>query len=401
MSIARSVVQAPRKINTTSRLLPLRASKLSVVCGLTTKDTLPRKAFFGELQAVRPAARTSVVAAAAASDKPKDPLEKAAAAVFGEKLAPKAVTLGFILLWYALNIGFNLQNKWLYKYFPFPWAVSTVHVLVGTVYCGVAYLLGAKKASFERPITGDEAKKIFLPATMHALGHIAANVSFAAVAISLTHTVKTLEPAFNVVFKQLLLGQATPLPVAATLVPIMVGVAMASASELSFNWLGFLSAMASNVTFGLRAILGKGAMSFLGSTGVYAYTTLISLFICAPLTLIVEGPQLKAGIDAAIASLGLQQFLVSLTSVGLLYHLYNQFAFNTLERVDPVAHGVCNVVKRVAIIATSVVFFGNVMSTQTKIGTAIAIFGTWLYTEASEKAKHKKSAPPATGGAAA
>ena len=40
-------------------------------------------------------------------------------------------------------------------------------------------------------------------------------------------------------------------------------------------------------------------------------------------------------------------------SVGLLYHLYNQFAFNTLARISPVSHGVCNVVKRVAIIATS------------------------------------------------
>lgn len=39
--------------------------------------------------------------------------------------------------------------------------------------------------------------------------------------------------------------------------------------------------------------------------------------------------------------------------MGLLYHLYNQFAFNTLARVSPVSHGVCNVVKRVAIIATS------------------------------------------------
>lgn len=37
---------------------------------------------------------------------------------------------------------------------------------------------------------------------MHAIGHIAANISFAAVAISLTHTVKTLEPAFNVLLSR-------------------------------------------------------------------------------------------------------------------------------------------------------------------------------------------------------
>ncbi len=57
---------------------------------------------------------------------------------------------------------------------------------------------------------------------MHAIGHVAANISFAAVAISLTHTVKTLEPAFNVVLSKVILGEATPLPVLLSLVPIMV-----------------------------------------------------------------------------------------------------------------------------------------------------------------------------------
>ena len=38
---------------------------------------------------------------------------------------------------------------------------------------------------------------------------------------------------------------------------LQVGVAMASAAELSFNWTGFISAMISNLTFGFRAVLGK------------------------------------------------------------------------------------------------------------------------------------------------
>ena len=51
---------------------------------------------------------------------------------------------------YALNIGFNLQNKTIFNYFPFPWTVSAVHVVVGLVYCTIAYLLGQKKMSFGR-----------------------------------------------------------------------------------------------------------------------------------------------------------------------------------------------------------------------------------------------------------
>ena len=39
----------------------------------------------------------------------------------------------------------------------------------------------------------------------------------------------------------------------------------------------------------------------LGSTGIYAWTTLISCFICIPGALYFEGPTLKAGVDAAIS----------------------------------------------------------------------------------------------------
>lgn len=53
--------------------------------------------------------------------------------------------------------------------------------------------------------------------------------------------------------------------------------------------------------------------------------------------------------------------------------------------MTPVSHGVCNVVKRVCIIGASVLFFGNKLTDQTKLGTAIALIGTYLYTEASKK----------------
>lgn len=161
---------------------------------------------------------------------------------------------------------------------------------------------------------------------MHAIGHIAANLSFAAVAISLTHTVKTLEPVFNVVMSWAVLREATPVSVTFTLLPIMFGVSLASASELTFNWLGFTSAMASNLTFSLRAVWSKVAMGTakdLGGTAIYAYTTLISVFICVPFALLFEGRTLLAGVDKAIALKGATTFYGQLLAVGLLYHLYN------------------------------------------------------------------------------
>jgi Triose-phosphate Transporter family len=51
---------------------------------------------------------------------------------------------------YLLNVGFNLQNKTIFNYFPFPWTVSAVHVVVGLAYLVVTYFVGAKDQSFGR-----------------------------------------------------------------------------------------------------------------------------------------------------------------------------------------------------------------------------------------------------------
>ena len=65
-----------------------------------------------------------------------------------------------------------------------------------------------------------------------------------------------------------------------------------------------------------------GDIKNLSSTAIYAWTTLISVLICVPGALIFEGPKLQAGIDVALQKE--PKFYLSLLSVGLLYHLYNQ-----------------------------------------------------------------------------
>lgn len=62
----------------------------------------------------------------------------------------------------------------------------------------------------------------------------------------------------------------------------------------------------------------------LDSTALYAYTTLISFFICAPFVMVFEWGTLAQGAADAIAKVGAQKFWTDLAMVGLLYHLYNQ-----------------------------------------------------------------------------
>ncbi|KAJ0431156.1 Triose phosphate/phosphate translocator [Helianthus annuus] len=88
---------------------------------------------------------------------------------------------------------------------------------------------------------------------------------------------------------------------------------------------------------------------------------------------------MQYGFKDAIAKVGIIKFVSDLFWIGMFYHLYNQIATNTLERVAPLTHAVGNVLKRVFVIGFSIIVFGNKISTQTGIGTAIAIAGVAIY----------------------
>lgn len=102
-------------------------------------------------------------------------------------------------------------------------------------------------------------------AAVHTLGNALTNISLGAVAVSFTHTIKALEPFFSVLLSAMFLGESPTLPVVLSLFPIIGGVALASTSELSFTWVGFLAAMGSNLTFQSRNVLSK---KFMGKGGL-------------------------------------------------------------------------------------------------------------------------------------
>ena len=78
-------------------------------------------------------------------------------------------------------------------------------------------------------------------AVAHTIGHVAATVSMSKVAVSFTHIIKSGEPAFSVLVSRFLLGEAFPMPVYLSLVPIIGGCALAAVTELNFNMIGMIT----------------------------------------------------------------------------------------------------------------------------------------------------------------
>ena len=87
-----------------------------------------------------------------------------------------------------------------------------------------------------------------------------------------------------------------PWQVGASLLPIIGGVGLASASELSFNWVCFGAAMGSSLGSASRAVYSRKVMSGgsngknMDSANVYAVLTVMATFMLIPICLAIAGP---------------------------------------------------------------------------------------------------------------
>ncbi|KAL7398219.1 hypothetical protein ABVT39_006293 [Epinephelus coioides] len=86
-------------------------------------------------------------------------------------------------------------------------------------------------------------------------------VSLKNVAVSFAETVKSSAPIFTVIMSRLILGEYTGLWVNMSLFPVMAGLALCTATEISFNMLGFSAALSTNIMDCLQNVFSKKLLS--------------------------------------------------------------------------------------------------------------------------------------------
>merc|ERR1711972_1213457 len=291
-------------------------------------------------------------------------------------------------LWYIFNIGYNIYNKKALIAYPYPWACALWQMAFGWLIFVPLWLLRVRKVP---QLTVKEAMTLSPSALGHLATHVGAVVAFFAGAVSFGHIVKASEPVVSSVLNFVFMGEVMKWPVYAALLPIIGGVGLASASELSFNWLCFGAAMGSNLGSASRAVYSKKIMAGgnigknMDSANVYAVLTIMATFMLIPIALLIEGPSgMLKGFKAAHATGG-TSFLLHMLYSGFFYYMYNEVAFKALGQLDPVTHAVSNTMKRVVIIITAIIVFGTPVTPLGVAGSSIAIGGTLLYSLAKNK----------------
>lgn len=225
-------------------------------------------------------------------------------------------------------------------------------------------------------------------------------VSLRCVAASFTETVKASSPLFTVIATFILTRERTPATVLMTLLPVTGGLMVASGTELSFTWIGFLAAVGANLVECVQYVFCKELLKPVGAHGVPRYTSFQLQYTSAVAAFLVQLPffmlaflqdtRLQFPSDAV--TLGL------LVVNGLIYYVQSLLAFEVMSHLTPVTVSVLNTTKRAMIIVLSAMWFGNPVRLSTWFGTAATVAGAGWYSQTNVQLSSAKGEDIAVSG---
>ncbi|XP_058408657.1 solute carrier family 35 member E2B isoform X4 [Diceros bicornis minor] len=211
-------------------------------------------------------------------------------------------------------------------------------------------------------------------------------VSLKNVAVSFAETVKSSAPIFTVIMSRMILGEDTGLLVSLSLIPVMAGLALCTATEISFNILGFSAALSTNIMDCLQNVFSKKLLSGdkyrFSAAELQFYTSAAAVAMLVPAWVFFMGLPVIGGSGKSF-SLNQDVALLLLTD-GVFFHLQSATAYALMGAVSPVTFSVASTVKHALSIWLSIIVFGNKVTSLSAIGTVLVTAGVLLYSKARQ-----------------
>ena len=193
--------------------------------------------------------------------------------------------VGLLLVWYGTSAVTSITTKEILRSFPFPITLAVLQQLVAAAGGVVAYRASIASTCARGKICEDSSDSsararavTVLPVAAVMVGSLVTyRWSLMSVSVKFVHTVKTLGPVFTILFSRVMLKERLSASRSASVVPVMVGVAITSITEAEFALVGFLAALTSTVCQALQAVLTKTLLE----EGVVRRATLAARNSCA------------------------------------------------------------------------------------------------------------------------
>lgn len=303
-----------------------------------------------------------------------------------------------ILIWYGSNIGVLLLNKYLLSIFGFRYPVflTLCHMLACSC---MSYALAASRTVALQPVKSKQQfYKISLLALIFCLTVVLGNVSLNFIPVSFNQAIGATTPAFTAVLAYIIMHQRESPIVYFALVPVVVGVVIASGAEPMFNMVGFVAAVTAASARALKSVL-QGLMlsdsnERMDSLSLLMYMAPVAVVALIPITLFFEP-------DAAAQALVMGQngtFWMLLFLNSFLAYFVNLTNFLVTKHTSALTLQVLGNAKGIVAVILSLLYFRNPVNFYSVFGYGVTMTGVVLYSQAKKAAKWQQLLQKITSG---
>ena len=282
-------------------------------------------------------------------------------------------------VWFAAAVLGTLANKELMRVFPLPVFLTLLHLLSGALLDAV--LLRRSGVRVRRSLEHSLAKASTPVAVTLALAKMLTYLSYGAIPVSLTHTVKSASPLFSACLNALFFPrQKLHGALAAALIPISLGVTLSAVTEINFRLGGFLAAVVAAFAGVLQSVFSKQCIERFRQVDpivLHLHNSAIAFVLLLPLGLFFETRALLTRVSDS--GIPLKLLFVSV----LAQYFQTIMSTLVLVHVSVVSHQVSNTLKRLIIIVSSILYFQNQVSVFNVFGMLLALLGFFCYGIAS------------------
>ncbi|GMH22731.1 hypothetical protein Nepgr_024574 [Nepenthes gracilis] len=304
-------------------------------------------------------------------------------------ISPNLLTAIIVASWYASNIGVLLLNKYLLSIYGYryPIFLTMLHMLSCTAY-SFASIHCLNLVPVQHIQSSRQFLKVFALSAIFSFSVVCGNTSLKYIPVSFNQAIGATTPFFTAIFAFIITCKKEAPEVYFSLVPVVLGIVLASNSEPLFHMFGFLVCLGSTAGRALKSVV-QGILLTSDSEKLHSMNLLLFMapmaaVILLPFSIYVEGNVAALTVEKARRDWFIVFLLAGNATVAYLVNLTN---FLVTKHTSALTLQVLGNAKSAVAAVVSVLIFRNPVTVMGMTGFAITIIGVVLYSEAKKRPK--------------
>uniref|UniRef100_A0A7N0UQG8 Sugar phosphate transporter domain-containing protein n=1 Tax=Kalanchoe fedtschenkoi TaxID=63787 RepID=A0A7N0UQG8_KALFE len=309
--------------------------------------------------------------------------------VFLPTLPPTVTTAAIIASWYFSNIGVLLLNKYLLSFYGFryPIFLTMLHMLSCSIYCYFA-IACLRLVHLQHIVSRRQFFKIFALTAIFCFSVVAGNTSLRYIPVSFNQAIGATTPFFTAIFAFVITCKKESAEVYMALVPVVLGIVVATNSEPLFHLFGFLVCIGSTAGRALKSVVQGIILTSesekMHSMNLLLYMAPLAAMILFPVSLYFEGNVAAVLVEKARKDWFIVFLLIGNATVAYLVNLTN---FLVTKHTSALTLQVLGNGKAAVAAFVSVLIFRNPVNVMGMVGFGVTVSGVVLYSEAKKRTK--------------